>query len=52
VLLKRAITEVTRGGGLIGRIRRWHERKEDSGWNKTRAMKRLGEMLETAAGCR
>lgn len=44
-LLKQAIAEATRGGGLVGKIRRWNERKRESGYGKTRVMERLGELL-------
>jgi len=49
-LLKQAIAEATRGGGLVGKIRRWRERKWESSYDKTRAMEHLGEMLPTGAG--
>ena len=47
-LLRQAVNEVTRGGGLVGSIRRWQERKRVSGHNKTRLMEQLGECLESA----
>jgi hypothetical protein len=49
-LLKQVIAEVTRAGGLIGKIRRWHERKRDSKYDKTRVMERLGELLQPDPG--
>jgi hypothetical protein len=48
-LLKQAIAEVTRGGGLIGKIRRWNERKGAATFTKTRSMERLCELLKSGA---
>jgi len=44
-LMKQAIGEVTRGGGLIGRFRRCGERKREVTFTKTRAMEWLSELL-------
>lgn len=49
-LVKQAVREATRGGGLVGKIRRWHERKRDSEYDKTRVMERLEELLGLDAG--
>jgi hypothetical protein len=44
-LLKQVVVEATRGGGLIGKLRRWNESKRVSVPAKTRVMERLGELL-------
>jgi hypothetical protein len=49
-LLRQVDIQETRVAGLAGRIRRWHERKRDSKYNKTRAMERLGDSLKPEAG--
>lgn len=49
-LLNQAIAEVTRGGGLIGKLRRGNELQRVSVATKTRVMERLGELLEAGVG--
>jgi hypothetical protein len=49
-LAKEAVREATRGGGLAGRIRRRHDRKDGSGDHKTGTMERLEAWLHTGAG--
>lgn len=43
-LLKQAVAEGTRGGGLIGQFRRWKDRKGGPLHSKTCVMERLGEL--------
>lgn len=49
-LLNQAIAEVAHGGGVVGKVRRWSERKRGSSHSKTRVMERLGELLQSDAG--
>lgn len=44
-LLKQAVHEAIHGGGVIGWIRRWHNRRDSSSMGKTRIMERLEAML-------
>lgn len=46
-LLKQSIQRAACGGGLVGKIRRWRERRRDSQYGKTRVMERLGKLLGT-----
>jgi hypothetical protein len=48
-VLEQAIAQMTRGGGLIGKLRRWNERKREATLTKTRALERLGELLKPEA---
>ncbi len=50
-LLKKVVVEATRGGGLLGKIKRWNEGRRASRFDKTRVMERLGTLLESGAGC-
>lgn len=43
-LLKQAIQHGANGGGVVGKIRRWRERRRDSYYGKARVMERLGKL--------
>ncbi|MBE0541193.1 MAG: hypothetical protein IH623_07390 [Verrucomicrobia bacterium] len=45
-LLKLAVREALHGGGLIGRLRRWHERRHALARSKTCIMQQVAALLE------
>lgn len=49
-LLEQAVRETVHGGGLIGAIRRWRERRRPGNFTKTRVADRFAALLEGHAG--